>query len=218
MNCKAALFDMDGTLLHSEYVAIPAYKAAFIELQQAGIYSGPVPAEENLLAQLGKTLDKIWEELLPDSTRQVRYKADEIMLKKEIELIKDGKSVFYPGVKETLTDLKKHGYDIFVVSNGLEDYIAALVEHSGFKDLFTDLYSAGRFKTKTKGDLVKKLLQDYPFYNKIYMIGDRSSDIESGRLNNLTTVGCLFGYGSLNELRDADYLVESFEAIKTLLL
>lgn len=84
MNIKAALFDMDGTLLHSEHVAIPAYKAAFKEMQQTGIYLGDVPAEEKLLAQLGKTLDKIWEELLPDTTWQVRYKADEIMLRKEI--------------------------------------------------------------------------------------------------------------------------------------
>ncbi len=212
---KAAFFDMDGTLLHTEHVAVPAFRESFEEMRKLGLYKGPTPPAEMLLAQLGKTLDQIWETLLPDIPSEIRVKADQIMLDKELALIKQGKSVYYPGVEETLNDLKDRGYDIFVVSNGLEEYIAGLVKYSGFSELFTDLYSAGRFNTKTKADLVAKLLADYPNIKEAYMIGDRKSDIEAGKANNLPTIGCLFGYGDQEELKDADHLVKSFKEIGT---
>lgn len=214
---KAAMFDMDGTLYYSEYIAIPAFKETFAELNNMGLYTGPVPTDDVLLHQLGKTLDKIWEELLPGTTLETRQKADQIMLDKEIELIKEGKSVFYPDVEATLRLIKNKGYDIFVMSNGLEEYIDAIVKYSGFAELFTDLYSAGRFQTKSKSDLVAKLLKDYPNYTEIYMIGDRSSDVQSGLDNDIPVIGCLFGYGNLDELKGSKYLVENFKSIGDLL-
>ena len=214
---KAAMFDMDGTLLHTEHVAIPAFNATFEEMKKQGLYNGPTPPGEMLLAQLGKTLDKIWEALLPDTSVEVHLQADKIMLAKEIELISQGKSVFYPQVLETLTELKKRGYAIFVVSNGLEEYIDAIVHYSGFSNLFTDLYSAGRFNTKTKTELLAKLLADYPNITEPYMIGDRHSDIEAGKGNNIPTIGCLFGYGDMDELKDSDYFAKSFPEIAKIL-
>ncbi|MDD4264672.1 MAG: HAD hydrolase-like protein, partial [Firmicutes bacterium] len=181
---KAALFDMDGTLLHTEHVAIPAFRLTFAELKNRGLYSGDIPSEENFLHQLGNTLDMIWGAILPGSDTKTRLLADKIMLENEIRLIKSGSLFFYPGVKKTLFTLKERGYDIFVTSNGLEQYIDAIINHCDFGHLFTDLYSAGRFQTKSKVDLVAKLLKDYPI-TKGYMIGDRKSDVKAGNLNKL---------------------------------
>ena len=49
------------------------------------------------------------------------------------------------------------------------------------------------------------------------MIGDRSDDIEGGKHNNIPTIGVLWGYGSKEELKDADYLVSSTDEIKEII-
>lgn len=213
---KAVLFDMDGTMLKTENIAIPAFQMTFAELRKRGLYSGETPSEEKFLKQLGNTLEAIWETILPNTDWETRLLADRIMLESELEIIRSGGLTFFPGVEDTLRLLKKKGYDLFVASNGLENYISAIVEHSGFGELFTDLYSAGRFQTKTKVDLVAKLLRDYPVTTGC-MVGDRKSDVEAGIKNNLPTIGCLFGYGGQKELEGATYIIESFSELPAII-
>jgi adenosylhomocysteine nucleosidase len=42
------------------------------------------------------------------------------------------------------------------------------------------------------------------------MIGDRFSDIEAGKQNGLTTIGCHFGFGHQSEIAEADYHIHEF--------
>ena len=39
------------------------------------------------------------------------------------------------------------------------------------------------------------------------MVGDRRADIDAGRANGLRTVGCTYGFGTREELADADFLI-----------
>ena len=164
---KAVLFDMDGTMLKTENIAIPAFQMTFAELRKRGLYSGETPSEEKFLKQLGNTLEAIWETILPNTDWETRLLADRIMLESELEIIRSGGLTFFPGVEDTLRLLKKKGYDLFVASNGLENYISAIVEHSGFGELFTDLYSAGRFQTKTKW-ISSQTAQRLSCYNRLH--------------------------------------------------
>jgi phosphoglycolate phosphatase len=51
--------------------------------------------------------------------------------------------------------------------------------------------------------------------SNIYMIGDRARDIEGGRANGTRTIGVLWGYGSEEEIKDAqpDIIVDSMTAL-----
>ncbi len=48
------------------------------------------------------------------------------------------------------------------------------------------------------------------------MVGDRFHDVEAGLANGLTTVGCLFGTGTREELKQAHHLIDSFGELKRL--
>ncbi|ERI10984.1 HAD-IA family hydrolase [Aneurinibacillus aneurinilyticus] len=208
----AVFFDMDGTLLQTENVALPAVKDAFEHLKREGIYKGKTPTREQVLNVFGMTIEQIWNTLMPDASQVVREKANTLMLDYEIERLKNGEGKLYDGVFDVLTRLKENGIPVFVVSNGEKAYIEAVVKYTGLSMLFTDLYSAGRFQTKTKNDLVTKLLNDYRIEHAI-MVGDRHSDVEAGKVNGLYTIACDFGFAKEGELDGADTCVTAFTDI-----
>ena len=99
-------------------------------------------------------------------------------------------------------------------SNGPENYISAIAEHSDFGELFTDLYSAGRFQTKTKVDLVAKLLRRLSCYNRATWSENRKSGCRGResrttcRLSNASS-----SYGGQKELEGATHIIESFSEL-----
>ncbi len=134
------------------------------------------------------------------------------MLEIELDLIRNGIGQLYPDVKEVLTKLKEHGHSLFVASNGLEEYIAAIVDFFELNNLFVDLYSAGRFNTESKNDLVRLLMQMYQVETG-FMVGDRHSDVEAGKVNGLKVIGCQFGFSDGKELIDADARISTFQEL-----
>ncbi|MGC5327827.1 HAD-IA family hydrolase [Brevibacillus sp. SYSU BS000544] len=210
----AVLFDMDGTLLQTEKLATPAFLRTFDDLRKQQLWDGRTPTESELTNVLGMTLEDLWKTLLPDANHEVKLVADRLMLKHELDLLKEGITDLYPGVREVLRELKSKDISLFVASNGLEKYIDAVCEHFGLKAVFTDLYSAGRFQTKSKNDLVRQLINDYGIQQAV-MVGDRRSDVEAGKANQLLTIGCDFGFAKPGELEQADQIITQFDQLIT---
>lgn len=208
----AVLFDMDGTLLQTEKLSTPAFQRTFEDLRQRQLWDKPTPSEEQLTNVLGMTLEHLWETLLPGADQETKDIADELMLEHEIRLLHEGVTDLYPDVKEQLTILANNGIALFVASNGLERYIDAVTKAFGIQQLFSDLYSAGRFQTKSKNDLVAKLLQDHQVKQAV-MVGDRHSDVEAGKTNGLFTIGCDFGFAKPGELDQADVIITEFSQL-----
>lgn len=213
---KAIIFDMDGTLFETNVVALEGFKATFMRLQEQGYFNGPMPPDQQFLDQLGKTFDEIWSVLLPDGDQYVHDLALQWMTEIEIELIRAGKGTLYPHVTDVLHEAKNRGYQLFVASNGVEPYIAAIVDYFELNDVFVDLYSAGRFKTESKVDLVRLLLDTYGIRTG-YMVGDRLSDVQAGKANGLKVVGCQFGFADNSELLGADYRIQSLQGLLPLI-
>lgn len=208
----AVFFDMDGTLLQTEKLAIPAFLRTFDDLRNQQLWNGRTPTESELTNVLGMTLEDLWKTLLPDASDDVKHVADRLMLKHELDLLKEGVTDLYPGVRQVLMELKSKGISLFVASNGLEKYIDAVCEHFELKRIFTDLYSAGRFQTKSKNDLVNQLINDYGIEQAV-MVGDRHSDVEAGKSNRLLTIGCDFGFAKPGELEQADHIITQFDQL-----
>lgn len=213
---EAMVFDMDGTLFQTESLLLPAYHRMFDRLREEGLFSGPTPPEELILGSLGMLLAQIWKNVMPDADEAVHRRADELLLELEIEGLNNGGTLLYPGVPETLARLKERGVRLFVASNGLEDYIHAIVTVHELKGLFEGLYSAGGQRTATKTELLKLLL-DHHGIGRAWMVGDRSSDVEAGKGNGQTVVGCAYaGFGKGDELKGSDAVISSFEELLTL--
>ncbi|AIQ63354.1 haloacid dehalogenase [Paenibacillus stellifer] len=210
---EAIIFDMDGTLFQTESLLLPAYHKMFDILREEGLYSGPTPPEERILSGLGQLLSEIWKNVMPDVDEAVHRRADEILLKLEIEGLKAGISTLYPGVEGTLRKLKERGVRLFVCSNGLEDYIHSIVTVHRLQDVFEGLYSAGGQGTSTKVQLLRLLLDHFGI-GKAWMVGDRSSDVQAGKENGQTVIGCGYaGFGRDEELKGSDVIISSFDEL-----
>jgi phosphoglycolate phosphatase len=208
----AVLFDMDGTLLQTEQLATPAFKRTFEDLRERKLWDGPTPSDDQLSNVLGMTITQLWDTLLPGAENHIKETANEWMLQHEKKLLQEGACDLYPGVREQLKLLYDKGIALFVVSNGLEEYIEAVCTQFDLHPLFTDLYSAGRFRTTSKHDLVAKLLAAYKIGQAV-MVGDRHSDIEAGKKNGLFTIACDFGYAKPGELEGADITIRQFSEL-----
>lgn len=210
---EAIVFDMDGTLFQTESLLIPAYHKMFDKLREEGLFEGPTPPEELILGSLGMLLAQIWKNVMPDSEEAVHRRADDLLLQYEIEGLEAGGTLLYPQVVETLTALKERGVRLFVASNGLEEYIHSIVVVHELKELFEGLYSAGGQGTATKTELLRILLENHGI-SKAWMVGDRSSDVEAGKGNDQTVIGCAYaGFGRQDELKGSDVIITSFDEL-----
>ncbi|TCS81585.1 HAD family hydrolase [Tepidibacillus fermentans] len=209
---RAIIFDFDGTLFQTEQLAIPSFIKTFEQLKKDGYFIPILPSKQKMLGVIGMTLEKIWKELLPNLSKEAHEKANRYMLENELKGVKNGLGSLYPKVKETLKVLKESGYLLFIASNGLEFYVKNLANTFDIDHLFAQIYTAGEHQTKSKVDLVAKILKDYGIERAV-MVGDRSSDIEAGKVNNLPTIGCDFGFADDHELIGADIKIQSFDQL-----
>ncbi|AWB46857.1 haloacid dehalogenase [Paenibacillus sp. CAA11] len=207
---QAMIFDMDGTLFQTETLLLPAYYRLFDRLREEGLYHGETPPEERILNSLGMLLEEIWMNVMPEQDLAVHRRADELLLELEIEGLKENSSQLYPQVESTLRALKEQGVRLFVASNGLEHYVKGVADAHRIFPLFEGIYSAGEHQTRSKVDLVKLLLNNHGI-DRAWMVGDRSSDVEAGKRNGQTVIGCNYaGFGKSDELSGSDAMITEF--------
>ncbi|NBD26095.1 HAD family hydrolase [Paenibacillus glycinis] len=210
---EALIFDMDGTLFETDTLLKGVHDRIFATLRAEGLYMQPTPPVEKLLACLGMLLADIWRIVMPDGSEAAQRRADELMLRYEIEGLENGEGRLYPHVAETLRELKAQGFKLFVASNGLELYVKEVARFRGIAPLFDGLYSAGEYGTASKVHLVERLLRDHGVQSA-WMVGDRSSDVEAGKKNGLQVVGCAYAaYGRQEELSGSDALITDFRQL-----
>jgi len=213
----AMIFDLDGTLFQTETIVIEAFHLTYAKLREENLYHGDVPADQDILGCLGMLLEHIWERLMPNASLEVRERANVLMHEYENELLDRGQGKLYPGVAETLQALKDQGIRLFVGSNGLEGYVKDVTRIMGIDHIFEGLYSAGEYQTATKVDLVRILLENHQVPTA-WMVGDRSSDIEAGKKNQITAIGCDYaGFRKSGELEGADAIITSFDELLNLI-
>jgi phosphoglycolate phosphatase len=213
---EAMIFDLDGTLFQTETVLIPAYNQLYDQLRAEKLYDGETPDISLILGSLGMLLTDIWIRVMPNASLAARERANELLLQYQLEELTNKVGELYPEVLETLTNLHRRGIRLFVASNGLEGYVKGVIVAKGLDSLFEALYSAGEFQTQSKVELVRMLLDEYEL-ESAWMVGDRSSDVEAGKGNNLFVVGCSYAdFGHSKELDEADIVITKFADILTL--
>ncbi|WNR43374.1 HAD family hydrolase [Paenibacillus roseipurpureus] len=212
---EAMLFDLDGTLFQTETLLLPAYHATFDELRARGFYEGETPPEERILGALGMLLEHIWMRVMPEAPLATHQEADRLLIKYQVQGLKEGRGVLYEGVADTLQKLHDNGVRLFVASNGLETYVREVIAAKGLGHLFEGLYSAGEYLTRSKVDLVRIALEKHGIQSA-WMVGDRSSDVEAGLRNQLTVVACDYaGFREAGELDGAHIRIRHFADILT---
>lgn len=212
----ALIFDMDGTLFRTDLILELALDETFDYLRSEEKWIGPTPIDQyrNIM---GVPLPVVWNTLLSKQTVEIRKAADAYFLTRLIKNIQNGNGALYTGVLELFEQLNHRGYSVFIASNGLVDYLQAIVTHYGLDHWITETYSIQQIDTLDKGDLVAEIVNKYELQDG-FVVGDRLSDIMAARANGLTSIGCRFDFAQEAELKEADYVVNHLSEVLDIVL
>ncbi len=211
---KYILFDLDGTLTNpfegitnSVAYSLESYGIMVTDKKELACFIGP-PLYESFEKYYG--FSKKGAVAAVEKYRE--YFADKGIFE----------NVVYDGAEELLKYLKEKGCVVALATSKPQVYARRILKHFGLEKYFDcvvgSLLSGRRVK---KGEVIAEALKRLgnPPKEKCIMIGDKSHDTIGAKENGITAVGVLFGYGSVQELNTAgaDYIVNNFQEIKTIL-
>lgn len=204
---KYLLFDFDGTIVDSSQGIFAAIQYALKQL--------------NLPAVDQKILNTFIGPPLLDSFIQLGLSAD--LAKQAVSCYRsfyEKEAMYqlqmYPKIKESLQILSQ-SYPLYIASSKPEVFVKQLAEHLAIAQYFTGIYGADLSGERSKkADVISYALASANLKaNEGVMIGDRSHDCSGAKINQLSAIGVLYGFGSQKELLSAgaDYLCASPEEL-----
>jgi phosphoglycolate phosphatase len=209
-----AFFDLDGTLTDSQDGIIKCYHYALGKLNL------PIPVELNS-SVVGPPLRVIFRRLLGSN--------DEVLIEKAVAIYRERFSTIglfenqvYAGIPEMLSALRENSHDLYVITGKPKIFADRIINHFQLAPFFIEIYGSelgGRFDNKA--ELIKHVLTERKLSKaEAVMIGDKKEDISAGKANGIKTIGVTYGYGSLQEIQDAqpDYICNSPLEIQKLLI
>lgn len=211
----AMIFDMDGTLFQTSKILEISLEDTFDNLRSQNRWNNETPLKK-YQEIMGVPLPVVWETLLPDATNERRESANAFFHERLIANINAGKGALYPNTKELFHYLKSKGHSLFIVSNGQTEYLNAIVSYYGLDQWVTETFSIQQIHTQNKTDLVTEIMNLHSITDGM-VIGDRLSDIQAAKQNNLHSIGCRFDFSQENELAQADFVIDDLMEIRNVL-
>ncbi|MEK3980910.1 HAD family hydrolase [Psychrobacillus sp. FSL K6-2836] len=211
---QSLIFDMDGTLFQTDKILELSLDDTFNHLRSLHKWDTVTPIDK-YREIMGVPLPKVWEALLPNHSNEEREQTDAYFLERLVENIKGGKGALYPNVKEVFSYLKEKNCSIYIASNGLTEYLNAIVSYYNLDNWVTETFSIQQILTLDKADLVRTIIKKYDI-KKAAVVGDRLSDISAAKENGLIAIGCNFDFAQEDELAQADLVIDDLIELTTI--
>ncbi len=201
------VFDLDGTLVDSSLDLQMAINHALEPLEVE-----PVSLEETKRL-VGEGITRLVEKLIQERPGLI---TKEELLQRFITYYNEhllDHTTPYPLVEATLERLR--GYKKAVVSNKIESMSRAIIKGLNM-DRFFDMIVGGDtigYKKPSPLPLLHVMQTLNVDREKTMLIGDSCYDIEAGRAAGVCTVAVTYGFRPADSLKDADYLIDSFDQL-----
>lgn len=201
---KNYLFDLDGTLTDPGVGIRNSLKYA---LNKFGI----VPPSDELLNEfIGPPLKESFKKYFGvndgDAQLLLQYYREYFGVKGYLE------NKLYPDTEIVLRSIKEQGGRVYLATSKPEIYAFKIIEHFHLSEYFDGMAGNDTEETRcAKDDVIRYLLGISKIDTKdTVMVGDRIYDVAGGHKCSLPVAAVLHGYGSREELCDADYILENF--------
>jgi phosphoglycolate phosphatase len=191
------IFDLDGTLTDSK----PGIEGCLKEVLDARKISG----HGSLDRFIGPPVEQWAAELMPHASAE-----DRVALAREYRACYDrvgwSNNSVYPGVPELLTQLHSDGFPLYVCTSKHEHFAVRILEKFGMAQYFNAIYGDRiDYESHSKSDLLARILSQHAIDREtVWMVGDRSFDIEAAHGNGIRCLAVRWGYGTPEELAKAD--------------
>lgn len=206
------LFDLDGTLTDSQEGIINAFKYTIKKMNLE-------KRDDNSLRKyIGPPLNE---------TFKGDFNLDDEKVNKAIDYFREyyreqGKyeNIPYVGIRELLKQISKNN-TLAVATSKVEDQAIAIIKHFDL-DYFDLISGSSEDSSRTsKEEIMKYTLNELKVEDKskVFMIGDRYTDINASHKIGANSIGVLWGFGSREELENckANYIVKNVEELGSLI-
>lgn len=211
---KNIIFDFDGTLVDTAPLIISTMQAA---IKALGL---PEKSDSECRAMIGLRLEEIPSALWPQFpdvselyAKTYRRLFEELKGRSEVRC--------FPGVIETLKQLRADGYRLAIASSRSHKSLAEYAESFGLTDLFSMLTGGDDVANgKPSPDPVLTICRTLGWaVGESLVVGDATFDIEMGHNAGARTCAVTYGNQSRSQLQTAapDFIIDSFPVLRFVL-
>jgi len=209
------ILDFDGTLADTVDGIVRTAKATLKEL------SLPDIPRETIVSHIGLPLGEMFKGMT--GIGDEAFIAECMTTYRRIfKVIALDSIVPFPGVKETLRNLKEKGISLNIASSRSRGSIEYFLKKEGMEDLFDIILGAGDTqKHKPHPEMVLKILEKKGIpASEALMVGDTTFDIMMGHSGGCRGCGVTYGNHSRETLSEVhtEYLIDSFPEIESIIL
>ena len=214
-NYKYILFDLDGTITDSALGITNSVKYALNKL------NSPIPSYDTLCKFIGPPLLDGFRDICGFETEKAQTAVK--YYREYYETTGLFENAVYDGIPELLKALKENGKSVILATSKPEKFARLILEHFNLMRYFDFAAGASMDETRNKKDaVIAYALLECNIKDKslAVMVGDRHHDIDGAKVNGISCVGVLYGFGNREELSNAgaDYIAEDVNALYKILL
>ena len=198
---KQILFDLDGTLTDSGEGIMNCAELTLAH------YDLPIPALQELRSIVGPPLKDSFLRLgIPEAelNHAVEFYRKHYVAKGQFE------NFPYPGIAQLLQQLKSEGNQLYVATSKPEEMAIQILRHFQLDTYFDHICGAvSDAKRNTKEDVIEHLLTLLDSKDQLVMVGDTIFDVKGAAYHGIPTVAVTWGYGDVNEMKNAGATIVS---------
>lgn len=208
-NYNPILFDLDGTLSDTGEGIINSVVYALNK------YNIKVEDKRELFRFVGPPLHKSFESFYGFSPKKAQQAVEYYREYYAVKGIYE--NTVYNGVYSLLERLKADGKALAVATSKPEKFAKIVIESNNMSKYFSVVAGANLDGSRTKkADVIKYALNRLNTPNAVpVIVGDRCYDAVGAREAGIDSIGVLYGYGSIEEMREsqATYIAKTTEYI-----
>ena len=192
------IFDMDGTLVDSAKVTMPAFELICPK------YGIDVPEEKTIISAIGYSNPTFYYKIFNYIEKNVLNAFGEEVENAEKQTIKNvKKGLLFDGVLELLSAIKEKGKKMCIASTGDASHVQSCLEYGGIEGYFEEVFCGKPDKELMVAQIMKIAPKE-----KWIMIGDKRKDSKAAKYNGIFSIGAGYGYCIKEEYDEFDCIVK----------
>lgn len=199
-----ALFDLDGTLIHSEAGIVGAMRHALAKMGHEP------PSQAVLRTWIGPPLRQTFPTVVGDDPAAIE--AAVAHYSDHFDAQGWAEYDVYEGIAEVVETLAARGWTLVIATTKVLPRAQRIIDNLPFGRHFARVYApTGEGRHSEKAEMIARALADFGVAAEdAVMVGDRHFDIEGARANGVHSIGVTWGFGGRDELvqAGADVIVD----------
>lgn len=204
---KGIILDVDGTLWDAVDAITDSWNEALSDVPDV---KGTITGDE-MRRCLGKTMYEIADMLFGYLDTERRREVLGMAMKFEVEYLGSHPGVIYPGVKNTLTKLRRDGWHLYIVSNCQKGYIEDFLLALGDDTLIED-HICFEDTLKDKGNNIRLCAERNELTQAVY-VGDTAQDLSSARAAGVGFIYAGYGFGEVDAQKENVREIHEFASL-----